>query len=245
MTSNTITATGQKAPSAKRCIKTWLTHNARARRNRWVRKHRAPKGGLRQPSPSSSGSRCPVRKHRAPKGALRRPSGKTSTGLLQLVGKHRAPKGALRNHVEYAIRPIGGNGQNTPSAKRCIKTACGHAGYRQRWCQKAPSAKRCIKTRIKHRASAQGEIRVRKHRAPNGALRPIGPHDSVRCRLPDVRKHRAPNGALRHIKAVFPELLDDLSESAKRHKAHLDSTSSAWTSVNLNVSESTKRYKVH
>ena len=196
MTSNTITATGQKAPSAKRCIKTWLTHNARARRNRWVR-------------------------------------------------KHRAPKGALRNHVEYAIRPIGGNGQKTPSAKRCIKTACGHAGYRQRWCQKAPSAKRCIKTRIKHRASAQGEIRVRKHRAPNGALRPIGPHDSVRCRLPDVRKHRAPNGALRHIKAVFPELLDDLSESAKRHKAHLDSTSSAWTSVNLNVSESTKRYKVH
>ena len=87
-----------------------------------------------------------VRKHRAPKGALRRPSGKTSTGLLQLVGKHRAPKGALRNHVEYAIRPIGGNGQKTPSAKRCIKTACGHAGYRQRWCQKAPSAKRCIKT---------------------------------------------------------------------------------------------------
>ena len=40
--------------------------------------------------------------------------------------------------------------------------------------------------------------RVRKHRAPNGALRPVGDQfDGVL--LLNVRKHRAPNGALRQI----------------------------------------------
>ena len=89
----------QKAPSAKRCIKTHpsppATHPAHP-----VRKHRAPKGALRPDaltvgSRSTQGQKAPsnkrciktspfehgqccvtvvVRKHRAPKGALRQPN---------------------------------------------------------------------------------------------------------------------------------------------------------------------------
>ena len=38
---------------------------------------------------------------------------------------------------------------------------------------------------------------VRKHQAPNGALRPTECSSLERDRLEAVRKHRAPNGALR------------------------------------------------
>ena len=61
----------QKAPSAKRCIKTlverWVTDQ------RWhvVRKHRAPKGALRRSDQGGDDDDRRVRKHRAPKGALR------------------------------------------------------------------------------------------------------------------------------------------------------------------------------
>ena len=62
----------QKAPSAKRCIKTlqWCACDA------WiwlVRKHRAPKGALRQGVCVDVCEECfeSVRKHRAPKDALR------------------------------------------------------------------------------------------------------------------------------------------------------------------------------
>ena len=63
---------GQKAPSAKRCIKTRRRHCAGWSCRHCVRKHRAPKGALRpndaglMPEPVSS-----VRMHRAPNGALR------------------------------------------------------------------------------------------------------------------------------------------------------------------------------
>ena len=62
---------GQKAPSAKRRIKTRL----RLLRSvvRWaVRKHRAPKGALRPIDAVSALERCSIgiRRHRAPNGAL-------------------------------------------------------------------------------------------------------------------------------------------------------------------------------
>ena len=62
--------------------------------------------------------------------------------------------------------------QKAPSAKRCIKTQ--YDRQPSRTCclrQKAPSAKRCIKTTVPS-AGRQWPIRVRKHRAPKGALRP-------------------------------------------------------------------------
>ena len=110
----------QKAPSAKRCIKTHSCPSGRTSTG-LVRKHRAPKGALRlgayamtgvdlpdQKAPSAKRciktatkrgpfARCPgaVRKHRAPNGALR-PRTKSCPVFPAYVRKHRAPNGALR-----------------------------------------------------------------------------------------------------------------------------------------------------
>ena len=63
-------------------------------------------------------------------------------------------------------------------------------------------------------------MRVRKHRAPNGALRPViavGPN----VFLVFVRKHRAPNGALRlHAVGVGERVGLVRSESTERQTAH-------------------------
>ena len=76
----------------------------------------------------------------------------------------------------------------------------GHRGYDTPGSQKAPSTKRCINTSITANAPALTSA-VRKHRAPNGALRHLNqrPDDSHQF----VRKHRAPNGALRRALSVF------------------------------------------
>ena len=136
----------QKAPSAKRCIKTRF-RGLLLRSSCRVRKHRAPNGALRhwfcthdpagrmycQKAPSAKrciktqerrgspqGSCGSVRKHRAPKGALR-PRSSHSPQLSFFVRKHRAPKGALRPALlrEFFNTTYG---QKAPSAKRCIKT---------------------------------------------------------------------------------------------------------------------------
>ena len=88
------------------------------------------------------------------------------------VIKHRTPKGALRlrlrdilSEVRFLI------GQKAPSAKRCIKTTRTSRQTGQLSSgQKAPSAKRCTKTELRGSPCAHA-TRVRKHRAPNGALR--------------------------------------------------------------------------
>ena len=113
-----------------------------------------------------------------------------------------------------------GRGQKAPSTRRCIKTHL--ASFREVLgvCQKAPSTRRCIKT-CEYCGSRQWCYPVRKHPAPEGALRPL--HTPLgdtlirsqkapstrRCiktqnlREGDgprvnVRKHPAPEGALRH-----------------------------------------------
>ena len=112
----------QKAPSAKRCIKT----------SRPVLRTQPIQ--IRQKAPSAK--RCiktPVlrplharltsaRKHRAPKGALRRSCSCSAHAVSWIARKHRAPKGALRPIRGVTI--IGNNvdRQKAPSAKRCIKT---------------------------------------------------------------------------------------------------------------------------
>ena len=107
----------------------------------------------------------------------------------------------------------------------------------------AARTKRCIKTAksssLDHRRS-----RVRKHRAPKGALRRIrvklrvindglgqkapsakrciktdrahNPEDVKDC----VRKHRAPKGALRLTESLFIEVQLSVSESTERQKVH-------------------------
>ena len=160
----------QKAPSAKRCIKTGCD-GSRIRECWFVRKHRAPKGALRR---NADDLLCenvePVRKHRAPKGALRHGEDCRHKLELQHVRKHRAPKGALRLQDIPPPRLVFTRSQKAPSAKRCIKTwfslwdgyflkvrrhrapkgALRRERFRYRWgwvgCQKAPSAKRSIKT---------------------------------------------------------------------------------------------------
>ena len=88
-----------------------------------------------------------VRKHRAPKGALRPVLSVTLSVALSLARKHRAPNGALRRSLLAT------------SVVNSLQS------------QKAPSAKRCIKTLLGRELAAQLQDRVRKHRAPKGALR--------------------------------------------------------------------------
>ena len=92
---------------------------------------------------------------------------------MVFVRKHRAPKGALRlasGEFDVVCAELG---QKAPSAKRCIKTRefveiDEHVVLLG---QKAPSAKRCIKTSIEVALLSTLSWKVRKHRAPKGALR--------------------------------------------------------------------------
>ena len=116
---------GQKAPSAKRCIKTACFPS-----------FSGPCGSQKAPS----AKRCiktailrntvryssHVRKHRAPKGALRRRVGAVDEGHVVGVRKHRAPKGALRQQHPTDTQAGLEERQKAPSAKRCIKTESGH-----------------------------------------------------------------------------------------------------------------------
>ena len=87
----------QKAPSAKRCIKTTMSSPAGIT-GVDVRKHRAPKGALRLVLPLALGVKNP-----------------------NMVRKHRAPKGALRP-IPATFKSSMHTSQKAPSAKRCIKT---------------------------------------------------------------------------------------------------------------------------
>ena len=186
---------GEKAPSAKRCIKTGhlvcvLTGARRCQK--------APSAKRCIKTVSDIGVTVLIRrarKHRAPKGALRL----LTLIVIQFVyvpaRKHRAPKGALRL--------IGHLGQTVGVA---------HS-------QKAPSAKRCIKTSWPPTRRTESRA-VRKHRAPNGALR-----RRDRCRrthhgLADVRKHRAQKGALRPVNPSRVRLDLRVLESTERQKVH-------------------------
>ena len=113
-------------------------------------------------------------------------------------------------------------GQKAPSTRRCIKTnfsvAREHVDRQKalntRRCiktsfptsslgclsQKAPSTRRCIKTDQSF-AQLGPQPQVRKHPAPEGALRRV--HDCLPRVLFLVRKHPAPEGALRRHRHVL------------------------------------------
>ena len=112
----------QKAPSAKRCIKTGLTFEAFDLGICCVRKHRAPKGALR----------------RGPARGLLRPSCRSESTERQKV--HQDWRRGLAASACVAC-------QKAPSAKRCIMTNnCLSCQGTFSFCQKAPSTKRRIKT---------------------------------------------------------------------------------------------------
>ena len=69
---------GQKAPSAKRCIKTRVHFQ-------------------------SASLLFDVRKHRAPKGALRHLNAAIDVRTVESVRKHRAPNGTLRLEVDGLV----------------------------------------------------------------------------------------------------------------------------------------------
>ena len=136
----------QKAPSAKRCIKTTR-----------LDMRRTPLAG--------------VRKHRAPNYALRPTSRSGKVRRKPVVRKHRAPNGALRQVLPQRSVVDVVPSQKAPSAKPCIKTPLSLiCRLEERFRQKVPSAKRCIKT-CDSLIMAIARDSVRKHQAPKGALR--------------------------------------------------------------------------
>ena len=138
----------QKAPSAKRCIKTRSMVSARYSITS-VRKHRAPKGALRQSSHPAD-VRTPLQCQKAPsakrciktlqtqrrnllrgtgqkapstKRCIKTPRMSVPPSICPIqVRKHRAPKGALRQQRQTKRSGFPGLRQKAPSAKRCIKT---------------------------------------------------------------------------------------------------------------------------
>ena len=128
----------QKAPSAKRCIKTGGEGSQHPRASH-VRKHRAPKGALRLITVSPAKVPSPsVRKHRAPKGALRPASRSFSPSFLSIRQKAPSAKRCIKTHP-CGPWPASTRGQKAPSAKRCIKTDSGVAQSVVEVSQKAPS----------------------------------------------------------------------------------------------------------
>ena len=193
----------QKAPSAKRCIKTQVSERPH-RGSLRVRKHRAPKGALRL-AVSANAVRTPITCQKAPSAKRCIKTLCTASASSPLLVSQKAPsaKRCIKTSEALTSNNTTILGQKAPSAKRCIKTWYSVLLVRVSFSQKAPSAKRCIKT-TDHLVSQAANLRVRKHRAPNGALKLLS-MTTKRHVLFQVRKHRAPNGALKHQAVDQPE----------------------------------------
>ena len=86
---------------------------------------------------------------------------------------------------------------------------------------------------------------VRKHRAPNGALRPLSEILEI-CSCHHVRKHRAPNGALRPRTNLGSGNLVGHSQKAPSAKRRIKTHRlTDLQSADLVTSESTERQTVH
>ena len=83
---------GDKAPSAKRCIKTARSGTSCTLCGIRAIKHRAPNGALRPQgdAPVCQGL-CTVIKHRAPQGTLRHGLITVAQFILWVISEHRAP----------------------------------------------------------------------------------------------------------------------------------------------------------
>ena len=139
----------QKAPSAKRCIKTGRCWSAISHSMLRVRKHQAPRGALRQGStrtPEESYIMC--QKAPSTKRCIKTPRLPALRTLFASGQKAPSAKRCIKTCHRKLPNPFRAvPRQKAPSAKRCIKTCEKDLhGFSFAWCQKAPSAKRCIKT---------------------------------------------------------------------------------------------------
>ena len=139
-----------------------------------------------------------ARKHRAPKGALRPPEQFVQLGNLVRQKAPSAPNFA-RNSLLLTLYQLSeiAEFQRSDFKRRNNRPGITCNIFAE---PSAARTKRCIMTAksssLDHRRS-----RVRKHRAPKGALRPDNypERSSKRTR---VRKHREPKGALRLMAGV-------------------------------------------
>ena len=133
----------------------------------------------------------------------------------------KAPSAKKRIKTAPRVANAGAHffGQKASSAKRCIKTCCVGVmlSMFQKDGQKASSAKRCIKT-IHSRNSMEFGLGSQKAPSAKRCIKTHGQAWRQPCRLPWVRKHRAPNGALRRHKTVIRTILRESQKapSAKR-----------------------------
>ena len=123
----TLTIRRQKAPSAIRCIKTSVSC-ASDHLGRRVRKHRAPLGVLAPLHSVSSHEHVDGQQAGSTIRCIKTSRGRSRSGpRLRSVRKHRAPKGALRHAGRHDSSGCSSSQrQKAPSAIRCIKT---------RWCR--------------------------------------------------------------------------------------------------------------
>ena len=111
----------QKAPSAKRCIKT--RHSLRRKRNT-IACQKAPsaKRCIKTLWPRARTATLPCQKAPSAKRCIKTRRKRRGRICRCFVRKHRAPKGALRQAPTHQPLVVGRAGQKAPSAKRCIKT---------------------------------------------------------------------------------------------------------------------------
>ena len=111
--------------------------------------------------------------------------------------------------------------QKAPSAKRCIKTSeRGVLSPRSPGSQKAPSAKRRIKTFLLACLNPVNLHKVRKHRAPKGALRRSGVGTGLGSGVGDQKAPSAKR-CIKTIEDLMPSQIDVMaSESTERQKVH-------------------------
>ena len=110
---------GHKAPSAKRCIKTYSGRDSPATA-RDGNKAPSAKRCIKMRHRTMTSPTMRVLKHRAPNGALRQRIVELLRQILNLVIKHRAPNGALRQRVLGHELLCLLSGHKAPSAKRRI-----------------------------------------------------------------------------------------------------------------------------
>ena len=136
-----------------------------------VRKHPAPEGALRPQGEFHRLDRRACQKAPSTRRCIKTSISDTLLPSLSGVRKHPAPEGALRL-LERACSASVTSGQKAPSTRRCIKTRGETSPRTLQYCQKAPSTRRCIKTGHSP-ADNSLSLCVRKHPAPEGALRPM------------------------------------------------------------------------
>ena len=200
----------QKAPSAKRCIKTPDRRSCSP--CGWtVRKHRAPKGALRLVNgPELLGDALPRQKAPSAKRCIKTRWNWLTLGDNATVRKHRAPKGALRR--KKSRRPC----NDIPDVRK----------------HRAP--KGALRLRRRLIFVVGGCRRVRKHRAPKGAFRQ---HCRWRIQTRQIALRQKAPSAKRCIKTIRREMtLRSCPRYVRKHRAPKGALRpSAWSWLCLSV----------